>query len=95
VVLSDYRKGLLNDAQPFIRMAARLNIPVLVDPKKPSFTNYAGAFLLTPNRREFETVVGNWNTDHEMIAKAQKAITDCQLGGLLITQGGDGMTLIM
>ncbi len=95
VVLSDYGKGLLENAQPFIRMAGESSVPVLVDPKKLSFENYSGAFLLTPNQKEFETVVGPCHSPSELASKAKLIIDQCDLQGLLITQGGEGMTLVM
>jgi D-beta-D-heptose 7-phosphate kinase/D-beta-D-heptose 1-phosphate adenosyltransferase len=95
VILSDYGKGLLNDAQPFIQLANARNVPLLVDPKKTDFENYSGAFLLTPNRQEFETVAGSWSSQDELADKAGRIIDECKLGGLLVTQGGDGMTLMM
>jgi D-beta-D-heptose 7-phosphate kinase/D-beta-D-heptose 1-phosphate adenosyltransferase len=95
VVLSDYGKGVLNDAQPYIQLANRQSIPVLVDPKKPGFENYAGAYLITPNQKEFEAVVGPWQDQAEMVSKASRVIENCRLQGLLITQGEKGMTLIM
>ena len=95
VILSDYGKGLLHDAQPFIQRARDKNIPLLIDPKKKSFENYAGAFLLTPNRQEFEAVAGPWETAQQLQQKASELINQYNLGGLLVTQGGDGMTLMM
>lgn len=95
VVMSDYAKGLLHDAQPFIQMANRQSVPVLIDPKKKSFENYAGAWMLTPNQKEFEAVVGSCVSTSELVEKARAVIKECQLEGLLITQGGQGMTLVM
>ena len=95
VVLSDYGKGVLSDAQPYIQLASRYSVPVLVDPKKESFENYSGAYLITPNRKEFEDVVGSWRDQSEMIARAERVIDSCKLQGLLITQGEQGMTLVM
>lgn len=95
VILSDYGKGLLHDAQPFIQLANKYSVPVLIDPKKQQFNNYSGAWLLTPNQKEFERVVGACDSQQVLEEKARDLIKQCQLGGLLITQGGQGMTLIM
>ena len=95
VVLSDYGKGLLKNPQPFIAQARERQVPVLIDPKKQNFNEYSGAYLLTPNQKEFEAVVGKWHSPSELITKAGRIIDECQLGGLLITQGGEGMTLVM
>ena len=95
VVLSDYGKGVLNDAQPFIRVAKRSSVPVLIDPKKNHFDNYAGAQLLTPNQKEFEAVVGICSDEAVLVEKARAVIRECNINGLLITQGGRGMTLVI
>lgn len=95
VILSDYGKGVLHDAQPYIQLAKRHAIPVLVDPKKPDFESYSGAYLITPNQKEFEAVVGVSENQAEMVAKAARVIESCDLQGMLITQGEHGMTLVM
>ena len=95
VVLSDYGKGLLKESLPFIKFAKQSNIPVLIDPKKKDFSDYAGAYLLTPNQKEMEAVIGKWSNQSELITKAGRVINEFDLGGLLITQGGEGMTLVM
>ncbi len=95
IVLSDYGKGLLEHTQPFIEQAKKQNIPVLIDPKKKDFSDYTGAFLLTPNQKEMEAVVGRWSNQSDLINRAGQVIEDFNLTGILITQGGSGMTLVM
>ncbi len=58
VVLSDYAKGTLCRAADLIAMARAAGIPALVDPKGTDFERYRRAYALTPNRGEFEAVVG-------------------------------------
>jgi len=94
VILSDYAKGALHDPQPFIAAARAENIPVLVDPKGADFQRYRGATLLTPNLHEFEVVVGKCADENELVARGQQLLRDCELGGLLITRGEHGMTLL-
>ncbi len=94
VVLSDYGKGVLAQPQPFIESARQQGRPVLVDPKREDFSAYAGASLLTPNRKEFEAVVGAWQDADQLEERARAVIEAHELEGLLVTQGGDGMTLI-
>ena len=95
VVLSDYGKGLLEQTLPFIQRANKTNTPVLIDPKKRNFDDYNGAFLLTPNQKEMEIVVGKWRDQSDLVNRAGRVIEECNLSGLLVTQGGDGMTLVM
>ncbi|MEP0201158.1 MAG: bifunctional D-glycero-beta-D-manno-heptose-7-phosphate kinase/D-glycero-beta-D-manno-heptose 1-phosphate adenylyltransferase HldE [Halioglobus sp.] len=94
VVLSDYAKGALNNPQVLIQAAINAQVPVLVDPKGSDFERYRGATLLTPNLIEFEAVVGDCPTEHDLVEKAEKLMQSLSLGGLLITRGEHGMTLL-
>jgi D-beta-D-heptose 7-phosphate kinase/D-beta-D-heptose 1-phosphate adenosyltransferase len=94
VVLSDYAKGALHHSQKLIQMARQNGISVLVDPKSRDLGRYRGATLITPNKAEFESIIGPWQNEDEMVEKAQKLIHYFELGGLLVTRGKDGMTLI-
>lgn len=94
VILSDYGKGTLKNAQPFIEAARAQQIPVLVDPKGKDFKRYHGASLLTPNLKEFEMVVGPCPDNSTLEQKALGAIKAHDLQALLITRGADGMSLI-
>ena len=94
VILSDYGKGALRDPQVLIQAARARGLPVLVDPKGRDFRRYRGASLITPNRAEFEAVVGVCADAAEMVQRAQTLIAHCDLGALLITRGEEGMTLV-
>jgi len=58
VVLSDYAKGSLANVKDFISECNKHGKKVLVDPKGSDFSRYKGASLLTPNLKEFESVMG-------------------------------------
>jgi D-beta-D-heptose 7-phosphate kinase/D-beta-D-heptose 1-phosphate adenosyltransferase len=94
VVLSDYNKGVLNHAEDLIAAAKVKNIPVLVDPKKPSFSYYAGASIITPNMKEFQEAVGKVSDLQELEKKAREALDKFHLEALLITRSEHGMSLI-
>jgi D-beta-D-heptose 7-phosphate kinase / D-beta-D-heptose 1-phosphate adenosyltransferase len=94
VLLSDYAKGTLRCAPELIALARKANIPVLVDPKGTDFSLYRGATLLTPNRKEFEAVVGICRDEQELISKGLQLIQDLDLSALLVTCGEQGMTLL-
>ncbi|WBA82873.1 bifunctional D-glycero-beta-D-manno-heptose-7-phosphate kinase/D-glycero-beta-D-manno-heptose 1-phosphate adenylyltransferase HldE [Endozoicomonas sp. GU-1] len=94
IVLSDYGKGTLQGCQQLIRLARSHNIPVLVDPKGSSFERYRGATVITPNLKEFETIVGSCRSEEELVSKGQQLLKDLELGALLITRSEHGMTLI-
>ncbi len=94
LVLSDYSKGALADAQTLIKAARKLNIPVIVDPKGTDFDRYSGATLITPNLNEFEAVVGSCQNEEELVTRGQDLLKTLNLEALLITRGEHGMTLL-
>ncbi|HYE35584.1 bifunctional D-glycero-beta-D-manno-heptose-7-phosphate kinase/D-glycero-beta-D-manno-heptose 1-phosphate adenylyltransferase HldE [Methylocaldum sp.] len=94
VVLSDYGKGTLSSIQELIRLARQADKLVLVDPKGSDFERYRGATVITPNRSEFEAVVGPCRDDAELVDKGLTLQEKLELAGLLITRGEHGMTLL-
>jgi D-beta-D-heptose 7-phosphate kinase/D-beta-D-heptose 1-phosphate adenosyltransferase len=94
VILSDYSKGTINDPQAFIRMAKEANVPILVDPKGTDFKPYCGADVITPNLKEFETIVGPCQNEQEIFTKGQQFLHEHNINALLLTRGERGMTLI-
>lgn len=96
LVLSDYGKGTLQDPQALIKLAKACNpqIKILIDPKGKDFHRYQNATLLTPNRKEFEIVVGPCKDDTDLAEKGLRAIQEHHLEALLVTRGSEGMTLI-
>ncbi|WP_119344474.1 bifunctional D-glycero-beta-D-manno-heptose-7-phosphate kinase/D-glycero-beta-D-manno-heptose 1-phosphate adenylyltransferase HldE [Facilibium subflavum] len=95
MVLSDYGKGTLSDIQGLIQLAKSQGVQTLIDPKGNDFTCYRGATLITPNKSEFEAVVGACFSEKDIITKAKSLIDQCDLGGLLITRSQEGMTLVL
>ena len=96
VLVSDYGKGLLTDELlAEIIAAARLHAkPVLVDPKGLDYARYAGATLITPNRKETGLAAGIDIVDDATLARAAEKIRrQARLDQLLITCGSDGMVL--
>src|SRR5262249_29649343 len=67
----------------------------VVDPKSQDFGRYAGADLLTPNRGELAAATGIAGEDDDSVAAAaRKAMDSAALGGVLVTRGERGMTLV-
>lgn len=93
VVLSDYAKGALDYPQAIIKACNANHIPVLIDPKGKDYAKYTGATLLTPNMSEFIDVVGECNSEDEIIHKAWQLVKDLELKALLLTRSEKGMTL--
>lgn len=95
VVLSDYGKGALHDAQSLIKLLRGAGKAVLVDPKQLDFSVYAGASVLTPNRQEFERAVGVCNNDAQLAERGAELLQRLGSEVLLITRGEEGMTLLV
>jgi D-beta-D-heptose 7-phosphate kinase/D-beta-D-heptose 1-phosphate adenosyltransferase len=93
VVLSDYGKGTLSRVAELIAQARAAKIPVLIDPKGTDFKRYRGAYALTPNRGEFEAVVGHCSDEADLLRKGAALRAELDLDILLVTRGEQGMTL--
>lgn len=93
VVLSDYGKGGLTHIAEMIRLARDAGKLVLVDPKGDDYARYRGASMLTPNRSEFREVAGNWKSEEDLTARADKLRRELGLEALLVTRSEDGMSL--
>ena len=93
VLFSDYGKGGLAHVTDMIAAARKANKAVLIDPKGSDFSRYAGATCITPNRTEFQQVVGGWNSEEELSTKAHNLRKQLQLDAVLLTRSEEGMTL--
>ena len=94
VIASDYAKGALGEMGRLIALATQAGVPFLVDPKGRDFDRYRGAWALTPNRAEFEAVVGVCENDAMLVERAERLRAELGLRALLITRGEEGMSLI-
>jgi rfaE bifunctional protein kinase chain/domain len=96
VLLSDYAKGVLSErlTKRLISAANEHGKLVLVDPKGKDYSRYAGATLLTPNRREAAEAC-NLHDDADGLVDiaGQRLMSELGLEMALITQGEEGMTL--
>lgn len=93
VVLSDYNKGALAHASKIIAAYKQAGIRCLVDPKQP-MENYTGAWLVKPNRKEFEQFVGPFNNMIELELQARAVMYSFSIDNMLVTLGADGMALV-
>ena len=97
VVISDYAKGVLSPrAVKAIIAAARVaGRPTVVDPKGADYQRYAGATIVTPNRRELAEATGlTVRSDDEVEFAARQLIAACDLQAVLCTRGAEGMSLV-
>lgn len=93
VLMSDYGKGGLTHVGQMIERARDAGKPVLVDPKGSDFSRYAGATAITPNRSELSQVLGSWDSEAQLLERAQALRTQLQLQGLLLTRSEEGISL--
>ena len=93
VILSDYGKGTLSRATELVAACRAARVPVLIDPKGTDFKRYRAAYALTPNRAEFEAVVGPCKDEPEFLRKGQALRAELDFELLLVTRGEQGMTL--
>jgi D-beta-D-heptose 7-phosphate kinase/D-beta-D-heptose 1-phosphate adenosyltransferase len=96
-VLSDYSKGLLSDgiAAQIIAKAREIGRRVIVDPKGVDYSRYAGADVITPNRRELALATDMpVRTEAEIVAAARVLLEAHGFGAVLVTRAEDGMSLV-
>lgn len=93
VILSDYAKGCLSDITTLIAVARRRNKAVFIDPKGKAYERYRNATVLTPNYREFITVVGPCDNKNVLHDKAGDLRNALGLQALFVTLGKDGVLI--
>jgi rfaE bifunctional protein kinase chain/domain len=93
VVISDYNYGIV-DARAADLIRKNTSVPVLVD-SRFRLLDYPGFTAATPNQEEVENLAGG---SISSTAELEQAATDLKqrLGhrALLVTRGGEGMTLV-
>ncbi len=97
MILSDYSKGVLSKDLliPLIQEAHSQKKVIIVDPKGKDYSRYKGATILTPNRQELHLATDlPTETHEECIQAAQKIRRDHDIETVLVTRGGQGMTLV-
>jgi D-beta-D-heptose 7-phosphate kinase/D-beta-D-heptose 1-phosphate adenosyltransferase len=93
VIVSDYRKGVVTPAVVAAARAAAGTAPVVVDPKIPDASQYAGATVLTPNHHEAELMTGTRIRTADDARAAARMLHAATQANILITWGEHGMWL--
>lgn len=97
-VISDYHKGVCTPGvcAEVIRYALAQNRKVIVDPKSNNWAQYAGAWLITPNFKEFAAAVGQplKNEDAVIEEYGRALIAQHDIRHLLVTRSEKGMSLV-
>lgn len=75
IVFEDYDKGCITASliKEVIKLAAKKNLPVAVDPKKRNFLSYNGATLFKPNLKELKEGLKIKNLNPKNRAEVEKA----------------------
>lgn len=94
LVLSDYGKGGVPPEfmQRLISLGKKRSVPVVIDPKGKDYSMYAGATLITPNRKEACEALG-WENTVNWPAKdlATELSKTYSIENILVTLGPEGM----
>ncbi len=97
VILSDYKKGVLTDAviSGVMSRAKAAGVTVIVDPKDKNFARYAGADIITPNRKELEAASATACADDSAVENAVRALQQQHgFGAVLATRSQQGMSYL-
>lgn len=97
VVISDYMKQTLTESflRKLIDAAKKNNKLIVVDPKGHSFLKYKGASIITPNFKEFQSVVGeNVDSENKIFEYGKRIIKKCSLDAIVLTRSEKGMSVI-
>ena len=94
IIVSDYGKGTIFNARKLIQSAKKLKKKILIDPKGKDFTKYKGANLITPNKAEFENIMGKVGSKRDLANKAKKMLEHLNLESLIVTLGSEGMYVL-
>ena len=97
VIISDYNKGVCtDDTLQLIKDVSRHSGKLLfIDPKGNNWSKYAGADLITPNKKEAEIILDRILVCDVDFEKAGIEICEkFNIKACLITRGSEGMTYI-
>ena len=89
VILSDYSKGTIKDPQNIIRKCSK----VICDPKK-SLDCYKGAYILKPNKKEFDDYVGRVTTPKELLSEGRRVRELLNIEHFIVTLGSEGVLYV-
>jgi D-beta-D-heptose 7-phosphate kinase/D-beta-D-heptose 1-phosphate adenosyltransferase len=94
ILVSDYNKGLITKAlmAKLVAAAQKQNKLLIVDPKGRDFKKYAGASLITPNKKETALAAGIEIIDESSLAEAaHRLMKKTGIEKILVTCGKEGM----
>jgi len=97
LILSEYNQGIMTDRviKESIAIANEYKVPVIIDPRGNDYSKYKGATVVTPNKKELETLVGyEIEEEGEIYSASIDIMEKCGIDNLLVTRDKDGMSLV-
>ena len=98
MVLSDYGKGVFTNhlLKTLIDLANQHNVPVIIDPKQNDYAVYAGASLVTPNKKELSQAANNAavKSDSDIEQAAKSLLKAHNIQNIMATRSEDGISVI-
>ena len=95
IIISDYDKGIVQkDINKILKIANQKNVPVLVDPKSNDISKYRNCSLITPNLKELNKLISEYQDNEYFLKKIRKVANQHKIENILITLGKKGMHLI-
>jgi len=91
LVIEDYEKGTIVDAQLLISAANDADAPVIVDPKHKALSAFAGAAVVKPNEVELKQWLDPMPDDGELPAVLESLRVKNDIGALVVTRGSRGL----
>ncbi len=93
LLVSDYNKGVIPlFAKRIIKQAAERCIPIIVDPKPPNWSFYAGCTVVTPNRKESLSALSDGDLMNRSIENIAKSVQlKAQAENTILTWGAEGL----
>ncbi|MBR9699990.1 D-glycero-beta-D-manno-heptose-7-phosphate kinase [Candidatus Woesearchaeota archaeon] len=95
VIISDYNKGTITEEllEKLREFCKKKDILLIIDPKPKHKAWYRGAFLITPNKKEAEQMVGFAIENKKSLEKAGEALVKELNCNVIITTGEKGMSI--
>ncbi len=97
VILSDYSKGVCSDSfcKKFFALCSQKSKKIIVDPKSSDWTKYKGAYIITPNFKEFREALGSVidNDETAISESASELMVRYDIEKILVTRSQYGMTM--
>jgi len=95
VIVVDYAKGVLTERILKVVFSRAQSIPVVVDPRGKDYAKYHGAWVVTPNLREFEAVTGEKAANvYELVTMGRRVVETAGIRNLAVKRGADGIIVI-